>query len=353
MRYISINLVEEGMKVAKTIFNEQGVALVNANSQLSRAVINKLEFLGYRGLLIDDQISIGIEYEENFVSQELKTSISKRLINALALHSKDESFLYDEIDGLKEIISGIIEEMFIKKDLHLNLLELKMFDNYTYFHSVNVAIISLAIAYKLKLNKNDMLIVGTAALLHDIGKIVVGKDILNKPGILSDEEYEIMKTHSKEGYDILSKSTSLSARTTVSVLSHHEHYDGTGYPNGLCGDKIIIFGRIISIADVYDALTSDRPYRKAYTVLEGIEFMMANSGKLFDPELVKIFTSKVYPYPVGSSVKLSNGEVGLIISNSAEVCLRPTIKILSGDNSKIVDLINDKNYLSVIIIGEM
>jgi len=198
-----------------------------------------------------------------------------------------------------------------------------------------------------------MLIVGTSALLHDIGKISVGADILNKPGRLTEEEYEIMKTHSKRGYDILSKNADLTAKTTVSVLSHHEHYDGSGYPNGLCGEKIILFGRIVCVADVYDALTSDRPYRKGYTVLEAVEFVMANSGKLFDPELVKIFTSKVYPYPVGSSVKLSNGEVGLVIRNSDEFCLRPTLKIISDQNSKIVDLITDKEYLSVIITGEL
>jgi len=341
------------MKVARTIFNEQGVALINANSKLTTSIINKLEFLGYKGLLIEDEMSEGIEYEENFVSQELKISISKRLKNALAVHSNDESKLGNEVDGLKDIISGVIEEMFSKRELNLNLLELKMFDNYTYFHSVNVSIISLSIAYHLNLNKNEMLTVGIAALLHDIGKIFVGTDILNKPDKLTEEEYEIMKTHSKKGYDILSKDTNIPAKTTVTVLSHHEHYDGSGYPNGLVGDKIILYGRIVCIADVYDALTSDRPYRKGYTVLEGVEYLMANSGKLFDPELVKIFTSKVYPYPVGSSVKLSNGEVGLVIQNSKEFCLRPTIKIVSDHDSKIIDLINDKKYLSVIIEGEL
>lgn len=355
VRYITINLVEDGMKVAKTIFNEKGVVLINANAELTRPVINRLELLGYKGLLIDDKISEGIEYEENFVSQELKFSISKKLQNAIEMNSrnKNKNQLYGEIDGLKEIITEIIEEMFSSSNLHLNMLELKMFDNYTYFHSVNVAIISLAIAYHLKLNKNDMLVVGIAALLHDIGKVFVGVDLVNKPGKLNDEEFEIMKTHSKKGYDILSIGTNLSSKTTVSVLSHHEHYDGSGYPNGLIGDKIILYGRIICIADVYDALTSDRPYRKGYSVQEGVEFIMANCGKLFDPDLVKIFTAKVYPYPVGGSVCLSNGEIGLIVRNSDEFCLRPTIKIISDDVGKVIDLINNKDYRSVIITGEL
>lgn len=351
MRYIPINLVEEGMVVAKTIFNEQGAILLNSNSTLTRRIISRLEFLGYKGLIIEDEISKDLEYKENFVSQEVKFSMAKRLNKALisGLHSRDN--FSDEIDSLKEMIKEIVEGMFSERQLNLNLLELKMFDNYTYFHSVNVAIISLAIAYHLRLNKEEMLAVGVSSLLHDIGKICVSKEILNKPGKLTSEEYDIMKTHSKKGYEMLNKNNSIPTKVAVAVLSHHEHYDGSGYPNGLSGEKIILFGRIICIADVYDALTSDRPYRNACSVLESIEYIMANSGTQFDPRLVKLFTSKVYPYPVGSSVKLSNGETGLVIENSAEFCLRPKIKILESPNDEIIDLMSDKRYLSVLING--
>ncbi len=348
MRYLTIDLVQEGMRVGKTIFNEQGVVLLNANAVLTRATIDRLEFLGYKGLLIEDEISEDIEYYENFVSNEVKFSLAKKLNNAILVNA-DSNNLYKEIDNLKSMISELIDEMLSKRDLNLNLLELKMFDNYTYFHSVNVAIISLAIAYHLKMNKADLLTVGTAALLHDIGKICVGTEILNKPGKLTEEEYEIMKTHSKKGYDILSNGNNLSVKATVSVLSHHEHYDGSGYPNGLAGENILLFGRIICIADVYDALTSDRPYRKGCSVLEAIEYIMANSGSLFDPELVTLFVSKINPYPVGSSVRLSNGEIGLVVNNSDKLCLRPKIKLI--EENRVVDLFNDKDYLSIVITG--
>lgn len=351
MRYVPINLVEEGMIVAKTIFNEQGAILLNSNSTLTRRIISRLELLGYKGLLIEDEISKDLDYKENFVTQEVKSSIAKRLNKTLLSGIRNQNHLDEEIDGLKSMIAGIIDGMFSEKELNLNLLELKMFDNYTYFHSVNVAIISLAIGYHLKLNKDDMMVVGIASLLHDIGKIYVDKEILNKPGKLTPQEFETMKAHSRKGYELLNRSDSLATRAAVSVLSHHEHYDGSGYPNGLNGEKIILFGRIICIADVYDALTSDRPYRDACTVLESIEYIMAHSGTQFDPTLVKLFTSKVYPYPVGSSVKLTNGEVGLVMQNSTEFCLRPQIKITDGDKEKIVDLMIDKRYRSVLIFG--
>ncbi|MDF2985293.1 MAG: metal dependent phosphohydrolase [Eubacterium sp.] len=349
MRYLTIDLVQEGMRVGKTIFNEQGVVLLNANAVLTRATIDRLEFLGYKGLIIEDEISEDIEYNENFVSNEVKFSLARKLNNAILVNTDNKENLYKEIDNLKLLISDLINEMLSKREINLNLLELKMFDNYTYFHSVNVAIISLAIAYHLKMNKADMLTIGTAALLHDIGKIYIGTEILNKPGSLTEEEFEIMKTHSKKGYDILSNGNNLSVKTTVSVLSHHEHYDGSGYPNGLTGENIILSGRIICIADVYDALTSDRPYRKGCSVLEATEYIMANSGSLFDPELVALFISKVNPYPVGSSVRLSNGEIGIVVNNSEKLCLRPTIKII--EENRIVDLFNDKDYLSIVITG--
>ncbi|OPX43534.1 cyclic di-GMP phosphodiesterase response regulator RpfG [Ruminiclostridium hungatei] len=350
MRYLAINLVQEGMKVGKTIFNEQGVVLISANSVLTSPAINKLEQLGYKGLLIDDEFSQGVEYHENFVSNEVRVSLAKKLNSALNLSSCGK-IPHSEIDGLQSMLSDIVDEMLSRREINLNLLELKMFDNYTYFHSVNVAVIALAIAFNMKLKRSDMLIVGTAALLHDIGKLFIGTEIVNKPGSLTDEEYEIMKTHSEKGYKVLSSGNGLSLKTTISVLSHHEHYDGSGYPNGLAGEDIILFGRIICIADVYDALTSDRPYRKGCSVIEAIEYVMANSGTLFDPKLVKIFSSKIYPFPEGATVLLSNGETGLVLSNNHEFCLRPKLKITSGSDHRIVDLIYDTEYRSVVITG--
>lgn len=350
MRYLAINLVQEGMRISKDIYNEHGAVLLSKNSELTRSMIEKLEYLGYKGLLIDDGQSEDLEYQENFVSNEVRISLARRLNSVLTVDN-DEKTLSKEIENLQTIISELVDEILSKRELNLNLLELKMFDSYTYFHSVNVAIISLAIAYHLKLSRMDMLIVGTAALLHDIGKIFVGAHLLNKPARFTEDEYEIIKTHCQKGYDILSVGNNLSIKIAEAVLSHHEHYDGTGYPNGIKGEEINLFSRIICIADVYDALTSNRPYRKGSSVMEAIEYIMANSGTLFDTRLVKIFTSRVYPYPVGASVKLSNGEMAVVVSNNREFCLRPKLKIISNKGHRIVDMLFDRDYRSVVING--
>jgi len=350
VRYLTINLVQEGMRIGKDVYNEKGAVLLNKYTVLTKSIIDKLKYLGYKGLLIDDEQSEDLEYQENYVSNEVRISLAKKLNSALTMGSNEKA-LSKEIENLQTVIANLVDDILSKKELNLNLLELKMFDSYTYFHSVNVAIISLAIAYHLKLSRSDMLIAGTAALLHDIGKLLIGTDLINKPGSFTDDEYEIIKTHCRKGYEILSSGNNLSVKIAEAVLSHHEHYDGTGYPNGLKGEEISLFSRIICIADVYDALTSNRPYRRGCSVLEAIEYIMAYSGTLFDPGLVKIFTSRVYPYPVGASVELSNGETAVVVSNNKEYCLRPKVKIISKEGNRIIDMLIDRDYRSVVING--
>ena len=147
----------------------------------------------------------------------------------------------------------------------------------------------------------------------------------------------------------------MSPNTYVGILHHHERYDGNGYPMGMVGDKISLFGRIVSVSDVYDAITSDRPYRKALPSFEAIEYIMGNSGIAFDPEIAKVFTQKIAPYPVGTSVRLSNDKVGLIVENYQDCCTRPKIKIFMHGDKEVapyyIDLKNDCDSLGIVITG--
>lgn len=347
MRFVPIKLLKDGMKVGRTIYNEKGIPLLYANASLNNNHISKLIELGYQGLLIDDDISKNIEYEEGFLSQELKFTIATKVKDTFSRFSNNKESMYNNLDDLIVMVDDIVTKVLSSRDLTLNLLELKMFDNYTYFHSINVAIIALVLGKHLQLNSKELRDLCLSGLFHDVGKIFVSQEILNKSGRLTEEEFEIIKSHSQQGYDILKKNPILSSKVCVAVLSHHEHYDGNGYPNRLKGEKISLFARILCIADVYDALTSNRPYRKACVPAEGIEYIMANGGKLFDPELVNLFISKVYPYPAGSLVRLSNNEVGMVIENNNTLCLRPTIKI----KDRIVNLLGSQQYRSVTILG--
>jgi HD-GYP domain-containing protein (c-di-GMP phosphodiesterase class II) len=192
-------------------------------------------------------------------------------------------------------------------------------------------------------------------MLHDIGKVFIPKEILNKPGRLSDEEFEAIKSHSVKGHEYLKKFFDMPASSSSGVLQHHERFNGSGYPAGIKGNKITPFGKIIAIADVYDALTSKRAYRDAIDPSEAIEYIMGGCGSLFDPALVDIFLKKIAPYPIGTCVSLSNGMTGLVSENYSDCCLRPKVKIIKHGNIEVepyfIDLKSDMSTLNITVTG--
>lgn len=202
-----------------------------------------------------------------------------------------ESIKTKELENVEHIreVELIINNVMKNKKIRNILINLNEFDNYTFTHSINVGILSVLIGNKLKLNKLELYNLGVAALLHDVGKMFIGNDIINKPSKLTNEEFEIIKKHPKLGCCYLEKYIDLDKSSYIGILEHHEKYDGTGYPSKLAGNEISLFGRIISIADVYDALISERPYRQKIEHSEVIKFTKSNANKHFDPKIVEVF----------------------------------------------------------------
>lgn len=184
-----------------------------------------------------------------------------------------------------------------------------------FFHSVNVAILSLLMGMELGLGTDDLQNLGLAAILHDIGKMFVNSEILHKPTSLAPDEYKEVKQHVKLGYNFLKATFEIPAQVYVAVLQHHERYDGKGYPNELGGDNIHLFGRIIAVTDVYDALTANRPYRKPIPASKALDYIVSGNGTLFDRRLTNIFVRKVAHYPVGTYVRLNSGHSGIVFKN--------------------------------------
>jgi HD-GYP domain-containing protein (c-di-GMP phosphodiesterase class II) len=213
----------------------------------------------------------------------------------------------------------------------------------------------MAIGVEMNLPTKKLHELGLAAVLHDIGKIHIEKGILLKQGKLTDDEYEQVKQHSELGYKHLKNTYEIPMASYVGVLQHHERYDGTGYPFQKAKDEISLYGRIICIADVYDAITSNRPYRKAMLPSEAMEYIMANSGSMFDSEIVEIFIKKIAAYPVGMSVKLSNNMEALVVNNNVGAPLRPIVKVHIENNQnedyfKILDLSDMTKYKNITIV---
>jgi HD-GYP domain-containing protein (c-di-GMP phosphodiesterase class II) len=354
MRFVQINGLKEGMRLGKSLYDKNDNLLLSKGSIIQESYIGKIYNLGYQGIYIDDKISEEIEVED-IIKEDLRRKTINTVKNVFIQANSDiNNKCLGKVDHTKLLVSDIVEQIIDNKDTIVNLIDLKMYDDYTFSHCVNVAVLSIVLGVSIGMSKDELFILGLGAILHDIGKIFIDNSILNKKGKLTEEEYNIIQKHAEYGYDYLRDTFEIPSAAYVAVLQHHEKFDGTGYPTMRDKDNISLYGRIIGIADVYDALTSNRPYRKALLPSEAMEYIMANGGIMFDINLTKKFVQKVAPFPVGTSVKLSNDYKGIVIKNYEEACLRPKIKVVLDNNDMEIKPqyynLKDDKYLRNITI---
>jgi len=351
MRYVPIKYVREGMILAKTLYGVNGEILLTREMPIRLSYVKALCKLGFRGLYINDELSEDITVNE-IINVELKMKTIKSVKNLMQPNIKKKE-VQSLLKIIEKLMGNIVDEISCNEDIMINMMDLKVSSEYTFYHSVNVCVLSIVLGAALKLKKRDLYLLGTSALLHDMGKIFTPNEILDKPGKLTYEEFEIIKQHSENGYKYVKENLDINNKVYEGICQHHERYDGTGYPLNIKGEKISLFGRIIAIADVYDAFISDRPYRKGVLPSEAIEYIMAFCGTMFDQHLVKFFFKKVAPYPVGTCVNLSNNLIGIVVKNYSNYCLRPSVKIIQiGDKLVSPYLMNLKeSNFNVTIVG--
>lgn len=209
-----------------------------------------------------------------------------------------------------------------------SLTTLKNLGDYTFTHSVNVGILSAAFGSYLGLPEKLVKDLAIAGMLHDLGKIGVKKSILQKPGRLTPSELAQAKQHSLKGYNLIRENSELNSQVIRGVLEHHERFDGSGYPRGISGVKIGVYARILAIADVYAAMTSDRPYKKAVLPNSALKLMFRMKDKFFYPQYLEQFIKCIGIYPAGSLVRISDGRAGIVVHNDPEKPLCPVLKIV-------------------------
>lgn len=316
------------MILAKSIYDENGRVLLGYQSVLTEEFIDKLKEKGFPGIYIEDELSKDIEVQET-----ITTELRNKGVDALRRRDIDETM---------NVAKQIVDQLLHSAKVLLDMIDLRTFDDYTFRHSVNVAVLSTVIGMNMEMNRNHIEELAVAAIMHDIGKVMVNPEILNKPSQLTNEEYYEVQRHSEYGYDILKKRFDISARTRAGILSHHENEDGSGYPQHLKGSQIFQYAKIIHVADVFDALTSRRPYKEAYERSEAVEYLMACGGMLFDMEVVKAFLTSVSVYPVGVTVTLSTGQEAIVIHNSDNI-LRPTVRLMNGEELNLSDPLKYRN----------
>lgn len=291
------------------------------------------------------------------VSAENERSQAKRIINsskAVVSSMLQEARMGNAVNiesAALPLVEEISESLARNESALISLVRLKSQDDYSYMHSVSVCALMVALARELKLSDSEIKQAGLAGLIHDVGKVAIPLTILNKPGALSNEEFDLVKQHPVKGHEILLRS---SFKDTVALdvcLHHHEKLDGSGYPHRLSGDQISLFARMGAVADVYDAITSDRPYKKGWAPGVSLQRMAGWKGH-FDEDVFKAFVKCVGIYPVGSAVILKSGRLAVVIDQSHKSLLTPIVKVFFSTKSgvrlpvEVIDLskpnVNDK-----------
>ncbi len=282
---------------------------------------------------------ITADSEQSFLKAFNKSEETYQQTSTLVKNMMDDIRFGNQLNGTaaKKAVAECVDQVLESPDTMLLFTQLKNQDEYTSQHSLNVCILSILLARQLKYSIEELNQVGLCGLLHDMGKMKVPLEVLNKPGKLSKEEQKIMRSHTTLGRNIIMSARDVFPGAVDVAYGHHEHLDGSGYPRGLDASGISMHTRIVSIVDTYDAITSDRVYKKGRLHLEAISILMKYRNIQFDDSLLINFIDCIGIYPVGSPVEMTNGEVGVVVEANLKNKTRPKILMLTDHNKAFID----------------
>ena len=360
-RLVRTRQLQPGMKIDQAVVDKSGRNLVQRGSILDNFYIDSLLKMGVMMVYIQSGEETAGDIEKSISPQarkqierlhtddrskvELSDSVKTRVAEGIQfIYSNTES--KELADTTNNIASNLMNAINSTDAIAVDISALKTSDEYTFKHSVDVATMSMVLAKQQGLSQKQIYEIGVAGLLHDIGKTKIPLDILNKPARLTDEEFAVMKQHPVFGYRMIKGRDEFSNEICMAVLQHHEKMNSKGYPVGFPSDKITQYARILTIADIYDALVTERPYKSAFSQREAVEMIMSMTGEL-DLTAMKSFLESMILYPVDSIVELSNGEKAKVVKNNPHYILRPTVVgIKSG---RVYDLSMDIKCANIII----
>ncbi|MFA5881977.1 MAG: HD-GYP domain-containing protein [Eubacteriales bacterium] len=328
MRKVTLDRIKVGSTLARAIYSAHGHSLLREGTVLTTKYLERLKKMGFSSAFIDDGLMDDIVPDES-ISEETRQQaiLCIQEVSDDIKHSKPIKAAL-----AKKVVLDIIDDIIGSRNLLLNLSDIRFHDNYTFYHSVNVTVISVMIGIILYYPYDRLCDLGLGVLLHDIGKTQIPIGILNKPGKLTKEEYQIVKQHTWYGFEALRATPEFKVTSAHVALQHHERYNGSGYPRELRGNDILEFARIAAVADVYDAMTNDRCYRKKIPVNKVRQHLIDNSGILFDPGVLDRFIEKIAFYPQGTKVVLKDDRSGVVIKQNTADPMRPIIRLFWDNN---------------------
>jgi len=336
---VTINDIIPGAVVAKPIYNERGILLVPTGIILDEKGINKLAELDIREAFIlypeQDTSKILKQYAKSPHVDEIiyhRTRVKAQKLTKKVMQTIGQKGV--NIDKISDIIDEILSQLLSSDNIILTLSRIRTIDDYTYEHSVNVCVVSLVIGIDLNLPPEDLKQLGTGALLHDVGKISISEDVLNKPSSLTENEFNEVKAHTVIGYQML-LDAGISQEAAMIALCHHERYDGSGYNRNLAGEEIPLLSRIVTLADSYDAMSNDRVYKKKLSPDVVYKEIARLSGRHFDYTISERFLRRIDLYPVGTGVVLNTNHKGVVVFANKLLPQSPVIRVFrDGTNPK-------------------
>lgn len=360
MRKIPVDELKDGMILGKAVFNERADVLLHAGVALRTDYIAALRQRGYAAVYVRDGLADDVS-PPDLVSQRTQAAMERQVRGILEIakqHFQQPSGrqgrqrLTQPLDQMAQDIERLIDEV-LEKDVLSGLVSLKSHDNYSFCHSVDVTIIGLLLGRRLWLDRDRLRQLAKGCLLHDVGKLLIGTSILQKPGPLTSHEWEVMREHPEEGYRMAASLLPEDATVARHIIwQHHERQDGSGYPRGLKGTNSISFGdkdgyspshiialaEIVAVADVYSALASDRPYRPALAPEVIFATIRDMAGSHLNAEAVAAFLSILPSFPIGHWVLVSgtawHGYAGVVIRNTPGRLDRPVIRLLLNERKQ-------------------
>jgi len=365
MKSIKVSNLHPGMKFDQPVFIEGDNVLVPAGvaikdkdiERLSRWDIEEVftegseivEAAAEAATKLKDSPAWLPPREEKFL-KIYRSAVEK--VDAIFQDIADETYLNHE--PIDSVVKDMLDVLRQSKNEMIQLILLgEWVERRLSVSAVNCMIISAVIGNTMRLASHRLLQLATGALMHDVGMLKVEKGILEKQGKLSGEELTQIRTHPVMGYQIISKDMKYPEDIALVALQHHEHWDGRGYPRSLKGEDITLFSRVVTVADAYEAMVSERPYRNSMIGYSAMKNVLSDNGRHFDPQVLKAFLESMGVFPIGSIVQLNTSSIGRVSENHAEAPLRPKVELLIDEfgtqveGTEILDLLSKKNLFIV------
>lgn len=359
IKQISLDEANGSMILADDIVNGGHQILVTAGTPLRREIVALLGKHGITSVRIKATDQQTREFsavphriisppnkELSDVPNLISAGTRLKMIQTMQTAFRHRGSIAAHLPYLRECIQSVIQELESHGNLLIYLTDIRQKSDYLYGHCVDVGVFAVAFGMAMGLSRDEIYILGIGGLLHDYGKTCISNEILEKNGPLTPDEFEQVKQHTSFGYNILRVETKVDSRIALMALQHHERPDGRGYPWGVSGDQIQPLASIVAVADVYDALITDRVYRPRVPAYEAIRIINAGAGTQFDPKVVAAVNRVVVPYYIGSAVKLDNGTAGAVLRINSREPARPVVWTRDG----IVNLLTERSLQIVAVV---